>query len=165
MTRVLKQGQLKLSLLTFVLLIGAAIGAFGFSRAQPGARVTHQGFQNTLEKQIVDKEREGLDALKTGDTDHFGRLMARDAVFVDDHGPATRADVLQHVGGFKLLSYSMADVRFVPITARSGLIVYTITESGTSHGHKFSAKAYVSSLWEQRGNDWLCLFSQETGTK
>src|SRR5579863_8060592 len=150
--------QMKLSLLTSVILSFAVAGGIEYVEAR-------QGFENTLEKQIVAKEREGLDALKTEDTDHFGRLMARDAVFVDDHGPATRAEVLQHVGGFKLLSYSMTDIRFVPISARSGLIVYTITETGASHGHQFSAKAYVSSVWEQRGSDWLCLFSQETGTK
>lgn len=131
--------------------------------AVAGAR--RQGFENTLEKQVVAKEREGLDALKGGDIDHFGRLIAHDAVFIDGHGPASRADVLQHLGGFRLHSYSMADIRFVPINIRAALIAYTLTESGTARGHGFSAKAYVSSVWEQRGNDWLCLFSQETTAK
>jgi len=149
---------MKLSLLALSVLVFGTVGVVRNA-------IARQGFENTLEKQIVAKERDGLDALKTGNTDQFGRLMARDAVFVDDHGPATRAEVLQHVGGFKLLSYSMADIRFIPISGRSGLIVYTISEVGASHGHKFSAKAYVSSVWEQRGNDWLCVFSQETAAK
>jgi hypothetical protein len=119
----------------------------------------------SLQDQIVAKEREGLDALKMGDLDIFGKLTADEAVMVDAQGPATKTQVLQNVKEFKLTDYSIDDVKFVPVSATTGLISYKITEKGVSHGHEFMAKAYVSSLWTKRAGAWLCLFSQETGTK
>jgi hypothetical protein len=54
------------------------------------------------------------------------------------------------------------DVHYLPLSEGSGLISYKLTESGVSHGHQFSAKAYISSIWEKRAGGWTCLFSQET---
>jgi len=48
------------------------------------------------------------------------------------------------------------------LSGQSGLISYTITEKGVSHGHEFTAKAYVSSIWAKRHGRWLCVFSQES---
>jgi hypothetical protein len=59
----------------------------------------------------------------------------------------------------------MEDVKFVPISANTGLISYKIVEKGVSHGREFAAQAYVSSIWTKRGNKWVCLFSQETSAR
>lgn len=118
-----------------------------------------------MEQQIVSKEREGLDALKTGNLELFGNLTADDAVLVDAHGPATKAEVLEHVAGFRLVDYTIDDVRFVAIAAESGLITYKISEKGVSHGKEFTAQVYVSSIWTKRKGNWVCLFSQETAVK
>jgi ketosteroid isomerase-like protein len=119
----------------------------------------------SLERQIVAKEREGMEALKTGDLKRFGDLTADDAVLVDAQGPATKAQVLKNVTGFTLTDYSMDDVKFVPLADKSGLITYKISEKGVSHGKEFAAQAYVSSIWTKRGSDWVCLFSQETAAR
>jgi len=121
--------------------------------------------ETKLEQQIVAKEKEGLDTLKTGNLESFGNLTADEAVFVDAQGPAGKAQVLKNVAGFTLLDYSMEGMQFLPLSARSGLIVYKINEHGNSHGHEFTAKAYVASIWAQRKGKWVCLFSQETGAK
>src|SRR5208283_1499806 len=94
----------------------------------------------SLQQQIVAKERQGLDALNAGNVDLFGDLTAEDAVFVDSQGPASKAQVLKNVAGFRLTEYSMEDVRFVPISPNSGLISYKITEKGISHGKEFAAQ-------------------------
>src|ERR1017187_3027854 len=94
----------------------------------------------SLEQQIVAKEREGLDALKTGNLELSGHLTADDAVLVDAHGPASKAQVLKNVAGFSLTDYSLEDVRFVPLSAKSGLITYKLTEKGISHGKEFAAQ-------------------------
>ncbi|MGA2353943.1 MAG: nuclear transport factor 2 family protein [Terriglobales bacterium] len=120
---------------------------------------------DALREQIVAQERAGLDALKTGDLAKFGASTADDAIFVDAHGPATKAEVMEHTAEFRLHDYTMSDVRFIPLSAESGMIIYTVTESGTSHGKDFSARVYVSSLWLKRGGKWLCEFSQETGAR
>jgi hypothetical protein len=119
----------------------------------------------SMEDQIVAKEREGLDALKAGHPEEFGKLTADDAVFVDTAGAASKAQVMQNVGGFKLTDYSMENVKFLRLSNKSGLITYKITETGNSHGKDFTAHSYISSIWEERGGTWLCLFSQETGAR
>jgi|SRR5271156_5745541 hypothetical protein len=141
------------------------LAPYGISVAQSQAHYLpdSKSDENVMERQIIAKEREGLDALKTGDLERFGNLTADEAVLVDAHGPASKAQVLKNVAGFTLTEYSIEDMRFVPISSETGLISYKITEKGVSHGREFTAQAYVSSVWTERGNKWLCLFSQETG--
>jgi hypothetical protein len=151
------------AIFTFSLLLGRpAISAA--AAPSPDAHGV-QAQAGSLEQQIVAKEREGLDALKVGIVELFGNLTADDAVLVDAQGPASKAQVLKNVAGFNLTDYSMEDVRFVPLSAKSGLITYKITEKGVSHGKEFTAQAYVSSIWAEREGKWLCLFSQETGAR
>jgi ketosteroid isomerase-like protein len=141
------------------------LAPYGISvaQSQPHSLPDSKSDETVMERQIIAKEREGLDALKTGDLERFGNLTADEAVLVDAHGPASKAQVLKNVAGFTLTEYSMEDMRFVPISPETGLISYKIIEKGVSHGREFTAQAYVSSVWIQRGNKWLCLFSQETG--
>jgi ketosteroid isomerase-like protein len=151
-------------------IIIAIATAAGLSTARPkpaqGKETPHKSFVMAAsgfpQEHIVAAEREGLEALRAGDVDHFGVLTADEAVLVDAHGPATKAQVLKNVAGFTLTDYSIENVNFVPISKETGLISYKITEKGNSHGHGFSAQAYVSSVWTHRGDRWLCLFSQET---
>jgi len=121
--------------------------------------------RETLQPRVVAKEREGLDALKSGNLDAFAGLIADEAVFVDDHGPATKAEIVSHTSEFHLTEYAMDDVRFVPVSRNSGLIAYKIAERGTSHGREFAATVYVSALWAERDGKWVCLFSQETAAR
>ena len=123
------------------------------------------GDENPMKQQIVAKEREGLDALKTGRVTRFGDLTADDAVFVDASGPAGKAQVLKNVAGFKILDYSMGSVEFRALSTNTGLIVYKITEKGISHDKEFSAQVYVSSIWTQQNGKWVCRFSQETAAR
>jgi ketosteroid isomerase-like protein len=121
--------------------------------------------EDALRDQIVAQERAGLDLLKTGDITAFAATIAEDAVFVDSQGPASKAEVVQHTAEFRLHDYTMSGVRFVPLSAESGLIVYTLTETGTSHGREFAAKVHVSAVWVKRGEKWQCVLSQETSAK
>jgi hypothetical protein len=121
--------------------------------------------QGSLQDQVVSHERMGLDALKTGDLTLFANLTADDAVFVDDHGPADKATVVQNTSQFRLTDYTMANIKFVAISPAAGLISYDMTENGTSHGREFSAHVFVSSVWAERAGKWVCLFSQETAAR
>jgi ketosteroid isomerase-like protein len=118
-----------------------------------------------LREEIVAQERAGLEALKIGDIAAFGDSMAEDAVFVDTSGLAGKAQVVKNVGGFRLREFTMTDIRFVPLSADTGLVVYTLEESGTTHGKEFSARVHVASVWSKHSGKWLCEFSQETAAK
>lgn len=141
-------------------LLGLLTVGLGPARQNPPQAAT-----DALRDEIVAHERAGLDALKTGDLTDFANSTADDAVFVDAAGAASKEQVMKNVGGFQLGDYSITDVRFVALSADSGLIVYRLAESGTSHGKQFAAKVIVSSLWARRGSKWMCLFSQETAAR
>ena len=107
---------------------------------------------------LVAQERAGLEALKAGDVAGFAAMVGEEAVFVDDHGPATKAEVVKNVGGFRIIDYSMEDVRLVRVSDAAGVIVYRLTEHGSSHGKEFNAVVYVSTLYVMRGGKWFrCL--------
>ncbi|MGB9459147.1 MAG: nuclear transport factor 2 family protein [Bryobacteraceae bacterium] len=131
-----------------LLLLGVALASAQTQQPVPRADANSPG--DSLREQVVAQERGGLDALKTGDLAAFAASTADDAIFVDSHGPASKAEVIEHTAEFRLHEYTMADVRFVPLSADSGLIVYTATESGTSHGKEFAARVHVSALWLKR---------------
>jgi hypothetical protein len=117
----------------------------------------------SLQDKVLAQERQGLDCLKTGNLAGFAALTADEAVFVDDHGPANKARVVKNTSEFRLGDYTIEEVKFVPLSSKSGLISYKITESGTSHGRQFKAKVYVSSIWAERKGKWQCLFSRDCG--
>jgi ketosteroid isomerase-like protein len=125
----------------------------------------HAQQASALRDEIVAQERGGLDALKIGDVAAFAGTLSDDAVFVDSHGAATKEEVVKNVGGFRLTEFTMTDIRFVELSADSGLIVYRLAETGTSHGKAFTASVHVSSIWRRRGGKWECVFSQETAAK
>jgi hypothetical protein len=120
---------------------------------------------NSLQENVVAKERQELDSLKTGKLDVFADLIADDALFVDGRGTAGKADVVRHAAEFKLVEYSIEGVKFVPLSSNSGVIAYKLTEKGNSHGKDFAAQVYASAVWTQRKGKWVCLFSQETAAR
>ena len=157
------------AILTVLLTLAAAVSLVhaGYGRTA-GPKLDSSDEQTKLtsiEQQIIAKESEGLEALKSGDVQRFAALTAADAIFVDAQGPATKAQVVKNVEGFTLSEYSMNDVKFTALSKTSGLVVYKIREKGVSHGKEFTAQVYVSSIWTKRGKDWLCLFSQETAAR
>lgn len=113
--------------------------------------------QNALHSKILAKERQGLDCLKTGNLAEFAALTADDAVFVDAHGPASKAEVVKHTSEFRLDDYAIDDVKFLQLPSKSGLIAYKIAES--------VANVYVSSIWVDRKGKWLRIFSQENAAR
>jgi ketosteroid isomerase-like protein len=118
-----------------------------------------------LQDQIVAQERAEIEAVKMGDMAAFANFLAEDVVLVDSHGPAGKAEVLQHTADFHLRDYTMSDVKFIAISPDSGLIVYRLAESGTSHGKDFSVNVHVSALWAKRSGKWVCVYGQETAAK
>src|SRR4029079_18972635 len=106
--------------------------------------------------------REELTALKSADCKKFADLIADDALFLDPHGPGTKAEVVEHVADFKLLDFSMDDTHFIPLSANSGIVAYKLTQKGSSHGHEFSTTVYAAATWVERNGKWVCIFSQET---
>jgi ketosteroid isomerase-like protein len=118
-----------------------------------------------LEKKVVAKEREELEAIKAGNMKAFADLIADDAVFLNQHGPGTKAQVVEHTSAVRVLDFSMDDVKFVPLSGKSGLVAYKLTEKINNDGMEFTVQVFASAVWAERGGRWVCLFSQETPAK
>lgn len=160
----------KISACILIVAIGVGSAALlGGPRAvaadPPAASPTPTTAETSLGQQVLSKEREELDAQKAGNFNAFGDLIADEAVVVDEGGPASKAEMLKRSEAIKLSEYSIKDEKFLPISADTGLISYYITAKGLTHGKQFTAAVYVSALWTKRGNDWVCLFHQETAAK
>jgi len=146
----------------------AAAGAEGRQSgggAQSGVSAGLNISDDAMRDALVAQERAGLEALKAGDVAGFAAMLGEEEVFVDDHGPATKAEVVRNVGGFRIIDYSMDDARMVRVSDAAGVIVYRLTEHGASHGKEFNATVYVSTLYVMRRGKWVSLFSQETGAR
>lgn len=143
----------------FLLLSGLVLVPFAvFFPRSLASRVP----EDSLQQQIVAKEREELDALKSGDHKAFANLIADEAMFLDPRGHGTKAEVVEHTSAFRLIDYTMESVKFVPVGVNSGVVAYKLTQKGNAHGHEFTSVAYASALWTKRRGNWVCLFSQET---
>src|SRR5262249_18482774 len=89
--------------------------------------------EESLQQQIVGKEREELEALKAGDHKAFADLLADEAIFLDPRGHGTKAEVVEHTADFRLLDFTMENVKFVAVGANSGIIAYKLTQKGNAH--------------------------------
>jgi hypothetical protein len=118
--------------IVIALCAGLLLSGPKYAAAEPGKSNALYASASTdaLQQQIVSKEREELETLKTGDLKHFADLLADDAIFVDDHGAASKSAIVEHTVEFRLTEYSLDDVKFVPLSATSGLISYKIRERG-----------------------------------
>ncbi len=153
-------------------VVAIAVGitlAFGWvlrpsaSRTSAAEVVAHQMRETkSLEEQITALERKELDAIKDGNMTAFAGLLADDAVFVNSRGFGDKALVVKNTSAFKLIEYSMDEVKIVPLSANAGLIAYKLTEKGNAHGKEISGVVYASAVWAEREGKWVCLFSQET---
>jgi len=115
-----------------------------------------------LKDQIVAKEREELEALKSADYKKFAELIADDAIFLNPGGPGTKAQVVENSSHFKLLDFSMDDIRFLPLTANSGIVIYKLTQKASAGGREFTSVVHASATWVLRDGKWVSIFSQET---
>ena len=153
--------RLSMVITAVAMVVGLAAGGAAVAVQAQAEKAAKTKLQ-VLQEQIVAKERQELEALKSGNTQEFAGLIAEEAVFVDPRGTASKAEVVGHIGDFKLLEFSMEDIKFVALSETSGVIAYKLTEKGTSHGREFTSADYASAVWIQRDGKWVCVFSQET---
>jgi hypothetical protein len=156
-------GKLVKTMACFAIVAAVIAGSFASLSALP-ARANNNGKAgpSQLQGAIVAKERQELEALKNGKVQEFSDLMAEEAIFMDPHGSASKAEVVGHLGDLKLLEYAMADIKFVPVSPQAGVIAYKLTQKGVENGKDFADTVYVSALWVKRNGKWVCLFTQES---
>jgi hypothetical protein len=68
---------------------GVGVGAGVSGSSGVGVNVKLNISDEAMRDALVAQERAGLEALKAGDVAGFAAMLGEEAVFVDDHGPAT----------------------------------------------------------------------------
>ena len=145
---------------SLILLIGSLASAQQ-PRPQPPPQMPGGG-GDVFRDEIIANERARLDALKSGNPAALADSISDDAIFVDQQGRATKPDIAKNYAALRLKDYTIADLRFVPVSADGGLVSYTLDATGTRNGNDFTRRLYVSSVWVRSGRQWVCVFNQQT---
>ena len=110
---------------------------------------------------FVELERGVWEALRHGDAEADRRLLAPDFVGVYTTGTANRDEHAgQLTNGPTVASYEIVDPQLIAISDTAVLLVYRASYRRSRDGEIESM--YVSSLWCERGEQWLNVFSQDT---
>ena len=116
---------------------------------------------------LLKLERRVWDALVEGDVEADAELLARDFVGVYPTGFANRSDhVAQLNDGPSISSYVLSEPRTLKVSDRAVMLSYRADFHRVSEvGDGPPEVMYVSSLWCQRGDRWVNIFSQDTPSK
>lgn len=125
---------------------------------------TKSAMNDSLEQEILAKEKEVWDISIRGDLKAYSRLMTDDLLVVYSTGYESKADELKDFGPMEEGHYSMTDVRIIPLGDAAGLVVYRVAQDWREGGKKLARDYYVSSLWQRQEGDWVNRFWQETDT-
>ena len=69
------------------------------------------------------------------------------------------------VDEYELLSYTLSDFNVKPLAPNMALVTYIAQYEGKSGGETAKAKSVFGEVWIHTGNDWKCLYMQETYVK
>lgn len=69
------------------------------------------------------------------------------------------------VDDYELISYKLGDFTVKPLAPNTALVTYIAEYEGKSGGENQKAKSVFGEVWTHTGNDWKCLYMQETYVK
>lgn len=69
------------------------------------------------------------------------------------------------VDEYELVSYALSDFNVKPLAPNMALVTYIAQYEGKSGGEIAKAKSVFGEVWTHTGNDWKCLYMQETYVK
>jgi hypothetical protein len=113
---------------------------------------------------LIGLETSLWEAVRTRDVTTFERLIADDAIYIDESGMATKTELLGMLPGVTLHDFRLTDVRVTTVNATSALVVYRCSERVAAGGNGGTALVtkLASSLWRWRPAHPVVTFHQET---
>jgi hypothetical protein len=103
------------------------------------------------------------EAVRTRDIATFERLIADDAIYIDESGMATKTELLGMLPGVTLHDFRLTDVRVTTVNETSALVVYRCSERvAAGQGRTVMVTKLASSLWQWRPAHPVVTFHQET---
>lgn len=115
---------------------------------------------------IIAKEKEIWDKIKTKNPDAFGAMLADDFVYVSSDGVYDKAGTVNGIKGIDATEISFADWKVIMLDKDAATVSYTVTMKGTSGGQPMpGAPQRASSAWVKRNGTWMGVYHQDTPVK
>jgi hypothetical protein len=113
---------------------------------------------------LIELETRVWDALRRGDADADGQLLAEDFLGVYSSGFANRSDhVGQLANGPTVAEFELRDARLMVLSESDALLSYRADwRRLSSAGPGPVESMYISSLWSRRAGEWVNVFSQDS---
>jgi hypothetical protein len=148
--------------------IGAAALPYGTAAAEPQTAVSKaaalKGDDGNLKETVLALEKRMWEAYSKQDADTFHNLLPDDFICLDTFGrPSDKAGVLDYVAKFRILEYTMQDVKVILLNATSAIVSYQIDyKVRPTNGQEVeSTSRRVTSAWAQRKGKWWDVYYEE----
>jgi hypothetical protein len=118
------------------------------------------------ETEVIAKEKQAWDAVKTKDSEGFQKIMANDGIYVSHHGILDPAGTINETKELELTDLSFSDWKVLPIDKDAVLVTYTANINGRIKGMPLvSSHVRSSTAWVNREGKWLAIYHQDSEAK
>jgi ketosteroid isomerase-like protein len=119
------------------------------------------------QKMIIATEQKLWNAWKNKDVKVFRANLTADSVLVNENGVATKATILEQMGGStcEVKSFELNEIKVAFVAGNAAIVTYKASQDGTCGGQALPAAVWASSTYVMRGGRWLAASHQETAAK
>jgi uncharacterized protein (TIGR02246 family) len=130
------------------LLLALAVTGFAYPQAEK-------------DREIIAAEAQWVDALKAGNREQLGSLLADDLVYT--HSTGVTESKSEFTQKFKpdIQSFEYSDRR-IKVMGDAAVLTATATISGAAKGESYQAKVRVTHVWMKNGGRWQLQVHQST---
>ena len=115
---------------------------------------------------IIAKEKEINEALKSDDKTAFGNMLTDDFVLVVSDAVYDKAGTMQGVKEFKITEISFSDWKVLMLDKDTAVVTYKSKSKGVAGSQEIpEMTVYATSAWVKRGDKWMGIYHQETEAK
>ena len=146
---------MKLMLALFSLLLGSAV-----AQTQPSTAKSPEKTGSALEAKVRavwegfhKKDKAAVSSLLD---DSFRTISDGDSAFGD------KAAEVSEVDAYTIEKYDLTNFHIQQLSPNSAIVTYTAEYSGQAEGKPVHTRGVFGEVWQKRGSDWKCVYSQET---
>ena len=120
----------------------------------------------TVEKELVQLEKDYWEALKDGDLDTILRLTDNPSILTGAQGVAsidhgTYRQMMKNPN-WSIEDYDISDVQVRMLNDDVAIVAYKVKEELTVDGKPVTLEAADASTWVRRGDSWVCSLHTES---
>jgi hypothetical protein len=144
-----------------VITAGGNVTATGFAPTTINVGAQRSA-EDTLDAQLVARERAGWVAIEHKDLARLREIMAEEYHEIDMDGYRDKTAALKNIRNMKLSRYTMADVRVHRVATNVATIDYQGTLFGTFRGEPMSTSPFhYHVVYVNRAGVWHSVFAEE----